>query len=112
MRAVVSFTMPKANHSLIKTMGANSVSHYMEAAFKEFLEGRLEITEDDLKSIRSSCTTSPKVAQALQDKADELGIPVSKLARAITDKSVDVQMQLVVQSIRAKAAQESPPLMN
>lgn len=98
MKSTVSFTMPKANHSLIKTMGANSVSHYMEVAFKEFLEGRLEITDDDLKTIRSSCTTSTKAAQALQDKADELGIPVSKLARTITDKCIARQLQQVFSS--------------
>jgi len=97
MRPVINFTMPKANHNLIKNLGARSVSHYMEVAFKEFLEGRLEITEDDLESVKSSCTTSAAVEAALKAKAKELGIPVSKLARAIIDKSVEMQLQLIVQ---------------
>ncbi len=91
MKSTVSFLLPKLNHNTIKDMGARSVSAYMEDAFKDFLDGKIEISDEDLENVRTSCTTNVGVAARLQERANELGIPVSKLARVIADKSLAVR---------------------
>lgn len=88
MKSTVSFLLPKTNHNTIKDMGSRSVSAYMEDAFKDFLDGKIEINDEDLENVRTSCTTNVGIATRLQEKADALGIPVSKLARVIADKSL------------------------
>lgn len=88
MKPTLSFTVRQSDFTALQNDPKGNTSKFFENAFKDLIAGRITVTAEDFNSVKTSCCLDGDLAMKVQEIAESLGVPVSKLARIVAEKTL------------------------